>query len=276
MLLHAVEQVIDRFDWRRGFRFNSYLTRAVRREIIERFRNLIKQRGKEEAIEPGQLCRNRFDLYKADSRHHEKVVDEKDDIVFIKKIIDLIPDERDQMIVRSYFLEGMDATALSNVHSLTGSRIHQVLEKARNHIAKLSLRARNSNLTIPDYGLIMPYDMTLDRFLKQQWPNNAYVLRKGFDDLYLRKGIVYIYEHKQAYHVLTIANIVASCPGNKAFGRLVDDLKARNLAIYVENVHNERFADKLRKDGWEEVNKNLGAPNFIANLEATTGVIVAE
>jgi hypothetical protein len=96
---------------------------------------------------------------------------------------------------------------------------------------------------------------TLEKFMadhkaKQRGASsNSYVRAQGFRDLYVRMGRRYL-AGKTHDCVLDIANVTASKPGNGAFTRLVDDLHARGIPIYVESVLNERFALKLPRMGF--------------------------
>jgi hypothetical protein len=112
---------------------------------------------------------------------------------------------------------------------------------------------------------------TLDEFIARTWPRNAYVDYPEFVSLYIRSGDIIVSMGLEGYlwrcsKVIQIANIEAEHPGNGAFGRLVDDLVLRGLAVFVENVHNPRFGPKLLRMGFVPVNTASG-PNFLYNHE---------
>lgn len=111
---------------------------------------------------------------------------------------------------------------------------------------------------------------TIDEFLT--WTNslNSYVNHSGFESLYVRSPSVHVHFEGQSYWcepVLQIGSADATEPGNGAFTALVEFLVERDLAIYVENVHNARFVGKLLRMGFISVNEGQGAPNFLFNFE---------
>lgn len=108
---------------------------------------------------------------------------------------------------------------------------------------------------------------TLDEFLAQKWPKNSYLDHDRFVSLYVRKGDVPVVIEGVMWRctrVLTVANVEAISPGEGAFTDLVADLVRRDLAVHVECVHNERFADKLLRMGFIPVNQHTG-PHFLFN-----------
>lgn len=105
---------------------------------------------------------------------------------------------------------------------------------------------------------------TLDEFIAGKF-RNSYIEHPEFDGLYIRSGDIYV-DGRRCTKVIQIANIEAKHPGNGAFARLVDDLIERGFAIYVENVHNPRFRQKLQRMGFIEVNPCLGF-HFLKNHE---------
>ena len=111
---------------------------------------------------------------------------------------------------------------------------------------------------------------TIDEFLTWTYPTNSYVNHQGFKDLYVRSQRILVRmedEWSICDPVLQIGFVRASRPGNGAFTALVEFLVERDLAIFVENVHNPRFVEKLLKMGFISVNPNMGAPNFLFNFE---------
>jgi hypothetical protein len=110
---------------------------------------------------------------------------------------------------------------------------------------------------------------TLKQFLLNSWPRNSYVIFPEFASLYVRKGDLCIRIEEISYRavgVITIGNVQAKTPGRGAWGRLVKYLVDRDYGIYVENVHNERFAKTLEGSGFIAVNQSHG-PNFLFNHE---------
>lgn len=93
---------------------------------------------------------------------------------------------------------------------------------------------------------------TLDEFLKTSF-GNAYVREAGFSSLYVRHASRYL--EGRRIPVLDIANVTAAKPGKGAFTALVARLLVQGVSLYVENVHNARFAKKLLVLGF------LGAPH---------------
>ena len=109
---------------------------------------------------------------------------------------------------------------------------------------------------------------TLEEFLSQSYPWSCYVEYPGFQDLYVRKTDVYLQlfpDPKICTRVVTVANVSATNPGQGSWQKLVDDLCDKGWAVYVENVHNERFAAHLEKQGYVRVNQNHGAPHLLYN-----------
>ena len=97
---------------------------------------------------------------------------------------------------------------------------------------------------------------TLKQFItnrKPGYPANAYVSYPGFDDLYVRHGYHNI--DGELVDTLDLTNLKASCPGNGAFSNLVDWIFANypKTVIYVENVLNPRFGDKLIRMGFTKI-----------------------
>lgn len=112
---------------------------------------------------------------------------------------------------------------------------------------------------------------TLDNFLSQKFPYpNSYVDYPGFRDLYVRKcdvAIIFGQEAKICTRVVTVANVAAEEPGRGSWQKLVVDICSQGWAVYVENVHNGRFATHLEKLGYLRVNQCYGAPNFLYGHE---------
>lgn len=113
---------------------------------------------------------------------------------------------------------------------------------------------------------------TLEGFLKtkQNWPKNSYVRYPGFKNLYVRKGDIGVQLNGEEFYrctnVVTIASVDAARPGKGAFTGLVKHLVDQEYAIYVENVHNERFRVKLKQLGFVKVNEEAG-PNYLLNFD---------
>lgn len=111
---------------------------------------------------------------------------------------------------------------------------------------------------------------TIDEFLTWTFPLNSYVCHPGIKSLYVRSGRIGVIidgEYWWCEPVLLIGSVDAEQPGNGAFTALVEFLVERNLAIYVENVHNVRFRSKLERMGFVLVNEGQGAPHYLFNFE---------
>jgi len=111
--------------------------------------------------------------------------------------------------------------------------------------------------------------VSLDEFLAQRFPLNAWVEYPGFEGLYVRKGDIALFLDGEVFRctkVFTVANVVATVPGTGAFARLVDDLLQKGWAVYVENAHNKSFAIHLERVGFSRVNPEHG-PNFLIGHE---------
>ena len=111
--------------------------------------------------------------------------------------------------------------------------------------------------------------VSLDDFLVQKFPRNAWVEYPGFEGLYVRKGDIALFIDGEVFRctkVLTVASVEATVPGAGAFARLTDDLSQKGWAIYVENVHNKSFGVHLERVGFLPVNQQHG-PNFLIGHE---------
>jgi len=111
--------------------------------------------------------------------------------------------------------------------------------------------------------------MTLDEFIENWhgWPNNAWVDQPGFHNLYVRRGKIGVIINDVfcwCDPCLTIATVNAETPGSGAFTELIQKLRQRHMAIYVENAHELRFQRKLLSLGFTQVNREAG-PNFLIN-----------
>ena len=94
---------------------------------------------------------------------------------------------------------------------------------------------------------------------KWMTPNNAYVTEPGFSELYVRSSFRMIESERQ--RTLDIGRIQAEKPGSGAFAALMEKLAPLGTVIYIECVHNKRFAEKLRRMGFVEVYSE-GASSF--------------
>lgn len=103
---------------------------------------------------------------------------------------------------------------------------------------------------------------TLEYFLSENCQSKANNLsHPDFQTLYVRKCPVYFDDSDGVRRVIpekviTVANVTSHHPGRGAFTRLVADLLARDLAIYVECVHDPRFSNKLLTMGFQLTNHN--------------------
>jgi hypothetical protein len=107
---------------------------------------------------------------------------------------------------------------------------------------------------------------TLDQFIADwgKWPNNAWVKYPGLS-LYVRRGEIFVRDNNgegRKVDCLTIASVEAKRPGKGIFTKLVENLKERGLAMYVENAHNPRLRRKLENLGFVRVNHSYG-PNYL-------------
>jgi hypothetical protein len=97
---------------------------------------------------------------------------------------------------------------------------------------------------------------TLDEFIQQAWADlwptsSSFVREPGFKELYVRRTLRFLnYDLERSVTTLDIARIAADDPGHGAFTALAERLLARGLPLYVECVHNPRFAKKLRRMGF--------------------------
>lgn len=102
--------------------------------------------------------------------------------------------------------------------------------------------------------------MTLQEFLayNKNLPISVEIEHEDFDRLYLRKW-------PKSYgfdNTIIIAHVVAKNPGNGSFGRLFERLVECGFNVYMENVHNQRFGNKLERIGFKRVAWDLG-PNYL-------------
>lgn len=101
---------------------------------------------------------------------------------------------------------------------------------------------------------------TLDNFLSRvtkptrSHPYNAYVSHPGFEELYVRYGIRYVFNQK--INVLDIARVISNNPGSGVFTSLVRNLHAQGFNLYIESVLCGRFMNKLIKLGFTRISSN--------------------
>ena len=121
----------------------------------------------------------------------------------------------------------------------------------------------------------------LDDFIKTADPLvpfscNTYVNEPGFRDLYVRKRKRLL--DGEEIEVLDLAKLEADEPGKGAFQRLFERLRRDypNLALYVENVDNQRFAKALPRFGFNPdparrlLLLEVASPTFPASPAAPT------
>ncbi len=93
----------------------------------------------------------------------------------------------------------------------------------------------------------------------------SYVTHPGFSSLYVHVGSKYI-NYILTPRVVTFANVRATQPGAGVFSELVVNLHGGSwragFAVYVECVHNERFAAKLERMGFRHQPDIQGAPSL--------------
>lgn len=91
--------------------------------------------------------------------------------------------------------------------------------------------------------------MTLDEFMKSSF-HNAWVKFPGVKSLYVRKSTRIL--GGTIRECVDIASIEVQKPGRGTWKRLLSHLLEMypDQAIFIENVHNERFATHLREYGW--------------------------
>ena len=115
--------------------------------------------------------------------------------------------------------------------------------------------------------------MQFEDFLSNGFVSNAYIEDlPEWNSLYVRKGNICIVldiegqkKFYQVSRVFTFANIEAAVTGIGTYTALVNRLIADDWAIYVECVHNARFAESLRKREYMEI-KCEGVPSFLFNF----------
>lgn len=74
--------------------------------------------------------------------------------------------------------------------------------------------------------------------------------------VWFERGPLHIYVRKvmcdwpeATLETLVISNVVVDTPGQGVFGRVLDVLENLSIPIIIENVHNERLADYIRRRG---------------------------
>lgn len=96
---------------------------------------------------------------------------------------------------------------------------------------------------------------TLEEFLEKVYygdlrPHNAWVREPGFKSLYVRKSRRFLGGITRVKR-LDIASVEAVRPGAGCFTALVRRLLQQGIPLYIECVHNERFAAKLLRMGFK-------------------------
>lgn len=115
--------------------------------------------------------------------------------------------------------------------------------------------------------------MNLDQFIQQAQNGspikNAHIHEPGFSHLYVRYTRRYL-DNKVCAPVLDIAAIEAQKKGKQAFTNLVNRIRNTypQLYIYVENVLNPRFKNKLIKLGFIQVGTDNISPSFYLEPKA--------
>lgn len=106
---------------------------------------------------------------------------------------------------------------------------------------------------------------SLETFLKEcegtLFPRSLYVETPGFNSCYVRVGPDYV-EGACVERCFTFAYIVASDPGSGAFTRLAHRIHTEGFTILVECVTSARFAEHLRRAGYQQVASRGGHPTF--------------
>lgn len=106
--------------------------------------------------------------------------------------------------------------------------------------------------------------MNLDEFIHQDRYRNTYISEPGFLSLYVRKNLKRYIMGRFVDDVLDIANIEAAYPGQGNFTALINRIQEKypEYTIYIENVMNSRFVEKLDKMGFIIITPISSAPCF--------------
>lgn len=107
--------------------------------------------------------------------------------------------------------------------------------------------------------------MNLEQFLASRLVNHSYIKEPGFDELYIRKGMVTFSDKKNLRYlvrnVLIIARVVATHPCQGSFTRFWSEAVTRyQIPIYVECVLSDRFCEYLIEHGFD---KELDSDSFL-------------
>ena len=102
----------------------------------------------------------------------------------------------------------------------------------------------------------------LNEFISGRKWGNSFIQHPDWRALYIRVTERYI--HGKKVPTIDLASIEARMPGNGAFRRLVDHLHRTYMTrgIFVESVLTKRFAEGLKRMGFEEIHPELPAPSF--------------
>ena len=99
---------------------------------------------------------------------------------------------------------------------------------------------------------------TLDEFVSKdtsRFPRAAYIEEDGFEELYVRISARTL-DRKTFDRVFTIARVRVTQPGKGTVWKLIDRFLNSGIPVYVECVHNARFAEKLKERGFQVMNEN--------------------
>jgi hypothetical protein len=115
--------------------------------------------------------------------------------------------------------------------------------------------------------------MNIARFLESVVTRHEFVTHPDFVELYLCKGTLVFRPVGGATTVrvnraVTIARVIAREPGRGAFGRLIAGLvREYDVAVMVEAVLEERFAEHLIQLGFDRIEGDRDTPSFVVNWQ---------
>ena len=142
-------RAIERFDWQRGFRFSTYLTHAVRRNLCRYITNRRKEKSRfiaAESLESASDPSLRTDAYEQEMSHALNCLDEM--------LTMLEPRENYILCSRFGYGEGQEKQTLKVVAEQLGVSRERVRQLERRSLAKLQALANQRHLSIPELNTL--------------------------------------------------------------------------------------------------------------------------